>query len=240
MSGAEYAGQELLLFAEAVRWKRYVASVLKPWIGTRVLEVGAGIGTATAAFANPAIGDWWCLDPDPRHVAILEGKVRDGRLPAGCRAQLGVVEDLDAAERFDTILYIDVLEHLADDRGELTRAARHLSAGGTLIVLGPAHPWLFTRFDAVVGHRRRYTRASLAALVPAGCRLERTRYLDSAGLLLSAGNRLLLKRALPTPAQIRFWDDRIIPISKVLDRRLGYRLGKSVLGVWRRLGQPLP
>lgn len=63
--------------------------------------------------------------------------------------------------RFDTILYIDVLEHIADDRAELVEAARRLNPGGYLVVLSPAHQWLFTAFDAAIGHVRRYTAKSL-------------------------------------------------------------------------------
>ena len=61
-------------------------------------------------------------------------------------------------------------------------------------------------------------------------------YLDNVGLLLSLGNRLLLRRDLPSAAQIAFWDRRIIPLSRILDRLTGHRLGKTVLCVWRRGG----
>ena len=85
-----------------------------------------------------------------------------------------------------------------------------------------------------IGHHRRYTRKSLAALAPEGLVRERLDYLDAAGFFLSLGNRLLLKSAHPTAAQILFWDRRVIPVSRVLDPLLLRRAGKSVLAVWRR------
>ena len=135
---------------------------------------------------------------------------------------------------FDSILYIDVLEHIEDDRGELSRAAALLRPRGFLVVLSPAHPRLFSEFDAAIGHHRRYTRSTLAAAAPEGLELVRLVYLDSVGLLASLGNRLLLRESMPTPRQIALWDRVMVRLSTRLDPILRHRLGKSVLGVWRR------
>ena len=59
-------------------------------------------------------------------------------------------------------------------------------------------------------------------------------YLDSIGMLASSANVLLLKQSLPTLRQIQFWDRYIIPVSKVVDPLLGHRVGKSVVGIWRK------
>jgi hypothetical protein len=126
------------------------------------------------------------------------------------------------------------LEHLDDDRGELKRASQFLNSGGRLIVLSPAHNWLFSPFDAAIGHRRRYTRQSLAAVAPPGIKRLALRYLDAAGLPTSLMNRLLLRQSMPTAKQLWFWDRYLIPISRVLDPVLAYRIGKSVLGVWAK------
>jgi hypothetical protein len=60
------------------------------------------------------------------------------------------------------------------------------------------------------------------------------RYLDAVGMLASTANRLLLKQSTPSPAQIALWDRALVTASRVVDPLLGYTLGKSVLGVWRR------
>jgi hypothetical protein len=156
-------------------------------------------------------------------------------VPGCCRVVVGTLEDASvSSEPFDTILYVDVLEHIEDDRGELALAARLLKPGGHLVVLSPAHRWLYTAFDSVIGHHRRYTRADLRAITPTGLALVRLDYLDSVGLLASLGNRLLLRQALPTPGQIALWDRVLVRLSTRLDPLFGNRLGKSVLGVWRR------
>jgi SAM-dependent methyltransferase len=163
----------------------------------------------------------------------LEAAVAARALPACCQARAGTVQSLSAEARFDAILYVDVLEHVSDDAAELRAAARLLRAGGVLIVLAPAHAWLYSPFDRAIGHHRRYTRRSLERVVPPGLRRLALRYLDSVGLLASAGNRFLLRRSLPTPGDIARWDRLMVPLSRRLDPWLGFRVGKSVLGIWR-------
>jgi len=230
-----YPGSELELFQSASNWKNYVGAMVRPWLGRRVLEVGAGIGGTTEVLCNGGTAEWTCLEPDPsqcRHIAVRIGA---GGLPSTCRAINGRLQDLERSDRFDAILYVDVLEHIEDDRRELTRAASHLDPGGYLAVLAPAHNWLFTPFDTAVGHFRRYSAASLLDLAPPGTECALRRYLDSAGIFLSLGNRLLLRRSVPSAANIRFWDRYVVPASRRIDPLLGYSLGKSVFVVWRRL-----
>jgi hypothetical protein len=149
--------------------------------------------------------------------------------------QIGTTADLDPRSRFDTILYIDVLEHIEDDRAEMARAAELLAPRGALIVLSPAFQQLFSDFDRSVGHFRRYTRASLAEVMPPSLRRVRLRYLDSVGFLASLSNRALLRQALPTRRQIALWDRVMIPASRVLDPLLARSFGRSVLAVYERI-----
>ncbi len=225
-----YAGTELELFRTARNWKDYCWRQARPFLGERVLEVGAGLGATTQSWCRQTHREWLCLEPDAANAATLEQL----DLPAFCRAQCGTLADLDAAQTFDTILYLDVLEHIADDRGEIARAAQHLNAGGALVVLAPAHQWLYTPFDEAIGHHRRYTRRTLSALMPETLAQRELRYLDCAGILASLANRLILRAAQPTPAQLSFWDTRLVPVSRRLDWLWRYRVGKSVLGVWRK------
>jgi SAM-dependent methyltransferase len=232
-----HAGGELELFAEARRWKRYLTHVLSPHLRGHVLEVGAGMGSTLRALAQaPALRAWTALEPDPELRLRLESVAREVAAARGIpvRALASTLGELPPAERFDAVVYVDVLEHIADDRAELARAHERLRPGGRLVVLAPAHAALFSEFDRQVGHHRRYDRKSLAALAPAGARLVELRYLDSVGLLASLGNRLLLRASLPSAGQIRFWDGWMIPASRILDPLSLGRLGKSIVAVWER------
>jgi len=224
----QYAGSELEIFEKAHNWKAYLRRSMQPYLTGSVLEVGAGLGANTRQFACLNFDRWTCLEPDE---SLLE------QIEPGDRRELiaGDLHSLNSSRLFDAILYIDVLEHIADDSAELRRASAHLSPGGALIVLSPAHPWLFTPFDQAIGHYRRYTRQSLQAAAPRHLRREKLIYLDSVGMLASLANRLLLNQSMPTAAQIRTWDTRLVPCSRWIDPLFHGAVGKSVLGVWRNV-----
>jgi 2-polyprenyl-3-methyl-5-hydroxy-6-metoxy-1,4-benzoquinol methylase len=230
----EYIGSELELFAEAVNWRAYWQQQAAPFLGRRVLEVGAGIGTVTRDLCRSPVDYWVALEPDRVMASHLAADRQTGVLPAMCEPRHGTTETLGPRECFDTVLYIDVLEHIEDDQTEVARVVQHLTPGGHLVVLAPAHQALYTPFDAAIGHFRRYGMARLLTVGTAGMRVCRARYLDSVGLLASLGNRLLLRSAQPNPRQIGLWDRLMVRQSRRLDPLFGYRLGKSVLVVWRK------
>lgn len=232
-----YIGAELELFAQAHNWKRYWSSVVERYLFGDVLEVGAGIGANTALLRSSRQARWVCLEPDRQLLRQLEVNLNQHHVENRCELFAGTLADLDAHEKFDVILYIDVLEHISDDRAELGRAVTRLKPNGRIIVLSPAHPWLFSPFDAAIGHCRRYTRKTLSAAAPATVQLERSVYLDSVGFCASLANRLLLRQKLPTVRQILFWDRMMVPFSRILDPFLFFHFGKSIVSIWR-LGQP--
>jgi len=232
--GDSYVGSELTLFAAAVNWKSYVARQLGPHVRGRVLEVGAGLGSNIPYLLTSSVETWLALEPDPDLAAVIWQKIGSGELPAVCRSVTGTLDALPPGDVFDTILYLDVLEHIADDAAELRHAARRLAPGGKLVVLAPAHPFLFSPFDTAIGHFRRYTAASLRAAGPPGVQVRLCRMLDSIGFFASLANRVMLRSAQPTPGQIKLWDRAMVPLSRVIDRLTGFAFGKSVLVVWSR------
>ena len=234
MSEFEYVGGELDVFARARNWKSYFRSRLARDIRGKVLEVGAGIGGTTQVLCDGSQASWTALEPDPRLAERMKEMFGERRLPLVPEVVVGTLESLSADDLFDTVLYIDVLEHIEDDRAEMVRAAARLRTGGRLIVLCPAHQSLFTPFDKAIGHFRRYDKRMFRKLTPAGTSLFRLFYLDSVGMLLSLANRLLLRSAHPKAAQIDVWDRFFIPCSRVMDPLTGWCVGKTVVGVWER------
>jgi len=233
MTEFKYLGSELDLFAAVRHWKSYWSADVRPFIRGDVLEVGAGIGSNTRYLDTGRLGRFVCLEPDKQLVGRLEEQLRNG----GRKYEVicGTLESVPAEQQFDTICYIDVLEHIQDDDVELCRAAAHLRHGGRVIVLSPAHQWLFTPFDAAIGHFRRYTRATLKSISPAGLEIESCRYLDSVGMAASAANLCFLKQSMPTRQQLHFWDTFLVPPSRIFDRLLLHSIGKTIVVVWRKV-----
>ncbi len=229
-----YIGAELELFRHATNWKNYYSRQIRPFFGDDVLEVGAGIGATTESLCDGKQRRWVCLEPDAQMAAEITAKIEKGELPACCEVVIKTLDDLDESEKFDSIIYIDVLEHIERDGEEVLAAARHLKENGFLIVLAPAHQFLFTPFDQAIGHFRRYNKKSLSALIPPDLKCEKLIYLDSIGAFASLGNKLALRRSMPTLQQILLWDRKLVPISTFFDSIIGFRAGKSVLGIWRK------
>jgi protein-L-isoaspartate O-methyltransferase len=237
-SDFHYVGSELDLFAEARNWKAYWSRQVGSYITGDVLEVGAGIGSNTAIISSRSKGRWVCLEPDSALVAQLSGNLKSLGNGRKYECVCGTLESLDAAARFDTVIYIDVLEHIQDDARELNLASSRLHPGGRIIVLSPAHQSLYTPFDAAIGHFRRYNRASLRSVSPVGLQFEALFYLDACGIVASAANQVFLRQSMPTRAQIGVWDKWIVPASRVLDPIFRYSLGKSIVGIWRESSTP--
>jgi 2-polyprenyl-3-methyl-5-hydroxy-6-metoxy-1,4-benzoquinol methylase len=233
MAEWKYVGSELDLFTAVRHWKAYWSGEIRPFVKGDVLEVGAGIGSNTRYLDRGDLKRYVCLEPDRELVERLTAQL-GCRSPRRYEVICGTLESLSAGDRFDTIVYIDVLEHIEDDQAELRKAAARLRPGGRLIVLSPAHQWLYTPFDKALGHCRRYTRAMLRAISPPQSELMRCRYLDSVGVLASAANRFLLRQPMPSKAQLQFWDTFLVPCSRLADRCLMHSAGKTIVAIWRR------
>lgn len=229
-----YSGTELDLFATASHWKTYWSQVIDPYLGQRVLELGAGIGANARALRHRHLARWLSVEPDAAMVGQIKESITRGELSPRHEAVCGTSLNLPQDEHFDTILYLDVLEHIRDDRAELERVTRLLQPGGHVVILAPAHNFLYTPFDRKIGHFRRYDKAMLRAIVPQELRIRRLHYLDSVGMLASLANRLLLQSDSPSPGQIRFWDSVLVRMSRLVDPLTGFQLGKSIVCILDR------
>ena len=232
MESYSYVGSELEIFQHATRWKAYYARALRRLIVGDVLEVGAGLGATSRFLCDGRQQSWTCLEPDLSLHGQLEASFKARPLPCPARTVCGNLASLSMEERFDTILYVDVLEHIEDDRGELVASSARLRPGGHIIVLAPAHAALYSPFDKAIGHFRRYNKTSLLAVAPPALESHAAYYLDAAGMAASLANRLLLRASMPTDGQVMFWDKVLVPLSRVIDPLLAYSVGKSIVAIW--------
>lgn len=228
-----YIGNELDLFKNASNWKNYFSKKIKPYIKGDILEVGAGIGANTKYLIhdNVNIKSITCLEPD----AILCEEMKLNHLNDKIDAKEilnGTIEDVN--KQFDTIIYIDVLEHIEKSKEEIELIKKRLNTDGQLIILVPAFNFLFSEFDSKIGHFRRYDKQILKHEVNNTLKLQKTFYLDSLGVIASLVNKYILKKGTPSPANVNFWDKRIIPFSKFLDIISFNTFGKSLIGIYQK------
>jgi SAM-dependent methyltransferase len=148
-------------------------------------------------------------------------------------ANITICESLDDAKalgKFDHAVLVNVLEHVEYDVRLLREARLLLVEGGTLTVLSPAHNILYSRFDASIGHVRRYTKRTLSrSLEIAGFVEVKTRYFNSTGALLWLIINRILGKLDADEAQTSLYDRIVVPISSGIDRMRIRPFGQSVV-----------
>jgi SAM-dependent methyltransferase len=226
----ELQDETLRRMSRADNYNGWLVERSLPYLGRRVLDLGAGIGTFTQLLADRR--QVVALEPDPALRPALERRF------AGC-ASVRVLaldaESLDPAALgapFDSVVCFNVLEHIDDDLETLRRVREVLRPGGTLLLLVPAHPWLYGAADRAVAHRRRYRREPLRRLLArAGLSTDELRFVNpvgAAGWLVSS--RLLGRRQIPSGPLAVY--DRLVPLLRTVDR-LPLPFGLSLWAVAR-------
>ena len=220
-TSAEFgAAAELERLSEARRFNAWIAELLTPALGPRLLDVGAGIAAVTRLLAQrPVVRSVLAIEPAanlyPKLLAATAdmAKVQSRQLTSGEVLQGGAAGD------FDAVTYVNVLEHIEHDVDELRTAHSLLAPGGRVGVFVPAGPWLYGSMDRLSGHHRRYTKASLRAVAEAaGFEVDELRYADLASMRpYWAMYRVLQVKRLGSGSGTAF-DAVLVPISRVIQR----------------------
>lgn len=205
---------------------RIIVDALDPHIGPRVLEVGAGLGMVTHELVARG-HDVMSLEPDP---ALFSRLAVAG---TGATVANGTLEVLEPGRQFDTVLYVNVLEHIRDDGAELKAAVAHLAPGGNIVVFVPAIPALYGTMDEVSGHHRRYRSAELSAVfTAAGLEVSALRSFDPVGIVPYWVMYRLLRRRTLGGASVGLYDRVIVPASAFVGAVLrGRGPGKNLIAV---------
>ncbi len=233
-----YPGRDLESMAFAVNYHRWIVDELRPFLGSRVVEVGAGAGSFTALLHEIRPLQLDVVEPSPEMFPLLSHWAAGHASPE--TVQLHNALFTEVAEKLapslpESVLYINVLEHVADDVVELDIAYRTLAPGGRVCVFVPALPFLYGRFDARIGHLRRYRRRELVDhLAAAGFEVELARYFDIAGILPWWIKYRLLRSATLGLATVRLYDRFAVPVIRRVERRITVPLGKNLLCVGRK------
>lgn len=224
----KYPGAELENFDKATIWRKYIFLLIKKFIKGSVLEVGAGIGSFTKNYKNIP-SQITLSEVDNDNFAILKKKFRSTNF------NFFNIITKNINKKFDTIMYLNVLEHIKEDKEELINAFEKLNNNGHLIVLVPAHNKLYSKFDKAVGHFRRYETNFFKQLNIKNSKLIKLIYLDSIGFFLYYLNKVFFKEEVyPTKFKIFLWDKFFTPISYFLDKMLMYKFGKNILYVIKK------
>ena len=210
-----YGSQILGRLNRAPRFTKWMADVIRPYVGEKVLEIGAGTGNLTAQLVPRKL--YYASDINPLYLTYLENlRLTRPYMRVGY-TDGEKWESYPQEERFDTVICLNVVEHLADDLGAVSNIREVLQDRGRGIILVPCGPRLFGTLDEVLGHHRRYTRAQLAGLVErAGLHLEAMLEFNRVGVIAWWINGKILRRRTFGLWQISVLN-LLTPIFRVLD-----------------------
>lgn len=215
------SGPEILeTLSAAPRFNRWMAETVAPFVGRRVLEIGAGIGNLTRHLARRR-ERYIATDLDEEHLARLRTRLRHRPNLEIRRLDLANPADFrELAGSVDTVVCLNVLEHIEDDRIGLRNLYEVLTPGGRAIVLVPHGPEIYGTLDASLGHFRRYSLGDLRArMEEAGFYLEHLIEFNRAGRPGWYLNGRLLRRRVISPFQLRVFDG-LVWLWKRVDRFL--------------------
>jgi 2-polyprenyl-3-methyl-5-hydroxy-6-metoxy-1,4-benzoquinol methylase len=214
----------------ADNYTEWIYTLIKDHLGRRVLEIGAGHGSLTAHLERG------------RHVTATD-------LSGSCVQRLrerfancpnvevlqADLADMNGTSLYDSIILVNVLEHLDDDVAVLRTLRGLLAPGGSICIFVPAFEGLYSEFDRRVGHRRRYRRTQLIGVLDrAGYSIVDARYVNTVG---AVAWWLLARRLNQIPTQnwsVRLYDRVVVPPLRRLESRGMPRFGQSLLGIGRR------
>lgn len=228
--------------AEATNYYLWTLARIRPHLGQKILDVGGGFGSHLEAILASGLRVT-SIDRSAEAVEWMRARFADRpEFRALCADfdEESTLRELRAQE-FDTVLCLNVLEHIADDRRALRGMRSILAKGGALILQVPAHRWLYGRLDSLAGHHRRYAAADLARLLSgAGFEDVRVSHFNRFGVVpWFINGRVLKPRRIDSEtvgAQVRIFDRYLVPLARVMEVLLPLPVGQSLIAIARSPG----
>lgn len=229
---SDVVSHSLAVLASVYNYNHWIFSSIRDFLGTTVLEVGAGVGNISQFLLN--VDSLTCIEPFDPYCQYLKRRLAKHQ---NVRVLSIPIEDCpngDAPEHsFDTIICLNVLEHIREDVAVLKIFHRLLKPGGHAIVLVPALPWLYGAMDREMGHVKRYTRKSLrTAFTAAGFQPCHSRYMNFVGTWAWWWRGRIQRKTMIPEKETRLFD-RIVPFLSAMEQIVPPLFGQSVIVVGR-------
>ena len=228
-----YFGRDLEAMSFAKNYHDWIMEEFYPFIGDYVAEVGAGTGEISKLICKHPVSKFVGFEPSENMFPLLKTNLEDYKnidVVNSCFGEAcGKYEN-----KFDSIFYINVLEHIQDDKKELEYIRYALKDKGYLLIFVPAIPWLYSRLDGLLGHFKRYRKNELGQMIEnAGFDLVKIKYFDIAGIVPWYVVYVLMKRVMTTN-NVYQYDRYVVPLMKRLESIVSPPIGKNILLVAKK------
>ena len=226
----ETLDETLAALESAENYRRWILELSDPYLDGPILELGAGRGTFTRLLAER--GRVCAVEPSESLAATLSGTLRDRPDVTVIR---GTLDDVAVESSFGSVVMFNVLEHIEDDRGVLEGILERLAPGGMLILWVPAFPLLFSRFDLMLGHFRRYRLRPLVEMIEASSfQVVDARHVNAVGFFSWLVGARLLGRVSASRRMVSLFDRIAVPPMRALERRIVVPFGQSIFVAARK------
>lgn len=225
---------DLEIMANAQNYRNWIYRQVVPFVGQRILEVGAGVGNFTKLLLDREL----VLAVDKHPLCVERLKALLGNDPKAQAIEWDIARprsSLLGQYEFDTVICLNVLEHVEDDLGALSQMYAVLKPGGLLILLVPAFQFLYGSVDRSLGHYRRYTKKNLMSKTRhAGFRVEASFYMNMIGMVGWFLNNRILGWQEESANQIGFFDRFVAPWAERIERLVPPPIGLSLISICRK------
>jgi 2-polyprenyl-3-methyl-5-hydroxy-6-metoxy-1,4-benzoquinol methylase len=228
-------GQKTLeVIAKADKFNKWMYDTIRPYCNGNILEIGSGIGNISSFFVRDNFSIT-LSDADRSYVELLEKKFGDNTsvkniLFIDLQHPQFSREYSNLSGHFDTVFFLNVLEHIENDEMAIQNCRHLLKPGGTLIILVPAYSFLYSDMDRSLHHFRRYTIKSLSKLVSANqFTLKRSFYFNALGIAGWVYIKLFRRKKIAS-GEMGFFN-KINSAARILDKIVLKKLGLSVIVV---------
>ena len=235
----EYVGKDLEAMSFADSYHRWILDLMRPYVGRNMVEVGAGTGSFSELLLTLEPDSLAMVEPSDMFNELQENISSRPNLPRVAFHHdvfSNVADEIASAGPPDSIVYINVLEHIENDLDELRIVHRTLKPGGHLIVFVPALPLLFSKFDRSLGHFRRYRKSELRSrLEEAGFRMKDLRWFDMLGILPWLVKYRIAGSTSMEPGAVHLYDRLAVPVIKRAESLIAPPVGKNLFAVVEKI-----
>ncbi len=228
-----YFGKDLEAMSFARNYHQWILEEFMPYIGEEVAEVGAGVGNFSDYLLKSTAKHIAAFEPSDNMYPDLESKFSENSIVSPENA---FFEDKvnNYTERFDSVCYVNVLEHIEYDREALEAAYKSLRPGGHVLIFVPALSFLYSNLDKDLGHYRRYSKKGLAEVAEAaGFQVEKIHYVDIVGIIPWYIVFVLMKKSM-VGSSVSTYDSWVVPIVKKLEQIIRPFVGKNLMLVGQK------
>mgnify|MGYP001438643644 CR=1 FL=1 len=226
-----YSGWELKFFDASGNFRKYQFSLIKDFVGKKVLEVGPGTGEFAKKYLLKKSEQLVLTEISENLNQSLQKQFKDSDKEV--RILSRKIVDID--EDFDTICYFDVVEHIENHEEEIHQAFKKLKKDGHLIIIVPAFNHLYSNFDKSLGHYRRYEKKFFSEFAKKNNLVcKKLFYFDIIGYFFLLVNRIINTKTQKKVAFATFLWNLLIPISRIIDKITFHSVGKSLVCILKK------